>query len=44
MNVLESVWPEIVEGHSHPVFVTGLFVVVLPLVIIAFLLQGGKGA
>ena len=29
-------WPEIGEGHSGPVFVTSLLVVVLPLVTIVF--------
>ena len=37
-------WPDIGEGHSSPVFVTSLLVVVLPLVVIVFFLQGRKGA
>ena len=40
----EFVWPEIGEGHSSPVFVTNLLVVVLSLVIIMHFLQGGKGS
>lgn len=36
----ESVWPEIGEGHSSPVFVTRLLVAVLPLVIIAGFSEG----
>ena len=35
--------PEIGEGHSGPVSVTSLLVVVLSLVIIMFFLWGGKG-
>ena len=39
----EFVWPEIGEGHSSPVFVTNLLVVVHPLVIIMFFFQEVKG-
>jgi len=37
------VWPEIGEGHSSPVFVTSLLVVVFPLVLIVFFFREVKG-
>ena len=36
-------WPEIGEGHSGPVFVISLLVVVFPLVLIVFFFREAKG-